>query len=142
MTWYYNNKEFTSEDIDNHYGFIYQITSKINQRKYIGRKFFHFTKTKQVKGKKKKYKAESDWQTYTGSCEELNKDIALYGIENFNKEIIHLCITLGQIKYLETKYQFIYDVLEKKLDNGMYEYYNGNIMMKFTRVNIGKNDII
>ena len=37
MTWLYNNKEF--EPPDNCYGFIYLIENKINNRKYIGRKY-------------------------------------------------------------------------------------------------------
>lgn len=138
MTWYFNDKEFTSEDIDNNFGFIYRITDLQSNRKYIGRKSFHTFKIKQIKGKKKKYLVESDWKGYTGSCAELNADIEKNGLENYKREILYLCNGMGQLKYMETKYQFLLDVLEKKLDNGQYEYYNGNIMMKFNRKNITK----
>ena len=39
--WFYNGKEFDSDDIGNNYGFVYRITNTINGHDYIGRKFFH-----------------------------------------------------------------------------------------------------
>ena len=37
--WFYNGKPFTSDDIGDHYGFVYLIENKLNGRKYIGRKY-------------------------------------------------------------------------------------------------------
>ena len=56
MTWYYYNtpQEFTEEDIGEAFGFVYLITHNSTGKKYIGKKFFTKSKTKQVKGKKKK----------------------------------------------------------------------------------------
>ena len=69
LNWTYNSIEFTEDLIGDNYGFVYQITNLANNKKYIGKKFFYSTKTKQVKGKKKKLKVPSDWQTYYGSSD-------------------------------------------------------------------------
>ena len=130
LNWTYNGKDFTEDLIGNNYGFVYQITNLTNGRKYIGKKFFCSAKTKQVKGKKKKYKASSNWQTYYGSSDNLTKDVLQLGHENFNREILHLCLTKGECGYLEAKEQFRNNVLET--DN----YYNSWIMVRVRKDHI------
>ena len=58
MTWYFHNtsQEVSEADISNYFGFVYIITHIPTGKKYIGKKFFTKSKTKQVKGKKKKIK--------------------------------------------------------------------------------------
>ena len=124
LNWQYNGKDFTEDLIGNNYGFVYQITNLTNGRKYIGKKFFYSAKTKQVKGKKKKIKVQSDWQTYYGSSAELTKDVIQLGQDNFSREIIHLCLSKGDCGYLEAKEQFVRGALEKD------EYYNTWIMVR------------
>ena len=124
LNWEYQNKEFTEDLIGDNYGFVYQITNLTNGRKYIGKKFFYSAKTKQVKGKKKKIKVSSDWQTYYGSSAELTKDVLQLGQDNFSREIIHLCLSKGDCGYLEAKEQFVRGALEKD------EYYNTWIMVR------------
>ena len=136
--WLHEGEEYDGKDIDKYYGFIYLITNLETGRKYIGRKFFTKAKTKQVNGKRKKLRVESDWTDYYGSSEELQADIALLGKEKFKREIIRLCSSLGECKYWETKLQFINNVLEEKLEDDSWAWYNGNIAMKYTRRNIGK----
>jgi hypothetical protein len=128
--WQYNGKDFTEDLVGNNYGFVYLITNTTNGRKYIGKKFFYSAKTKQVKGKKKKYKAPSNWQTYYGSSDNLTKDVLQLGHENFNREILHLCLTKGECGYLEAKEQFRNNVLEN--DN----YYNSWIMVRVRKDHI------
>ena len=130
LNWKYNGKDFTEDLVGNNYGFVYQITNLTNDRKYIGKKFFYSAKTKQVKGKKKKYKASSNWQTYYGSSDNLTKDVLQLGHENFNREILHLCLTKGECGYLEAKEQFRNNVLET--DN----YYNSWIMVRVRKDHI------
>jgi hypothetical protein len=130
LNWKYNGKDFTEDLVGNNYGFVYQITNLTNGRKYIGKKFFYSAKTKQVKGKKKKYKALSNWQTYYGSSDNLTKDVLQLGHENFNREILHLCLTKGECGYLEAKEQFRNNVLET--DN----YYNSWIMVRVRKDHI------
>jgi hypothetical protein len=96
INWIYKNLNFTEDLIGDSYGFVYMITNLETGRKYIGKKLFYFSKTRQVKGKKKKFKVVSDWPTYYGSSEELQKDVVLYGKEKFKREIIHLCKSKGE----------------------------------------------
>ena len=124
LNWQYDGKDFTEDLIGDNYGFVYQITNLTNGRKYIGKKFFYSAKTKQVKGKKKKVKVSSDWQTYYGSSAELSKDVLQLGHDKFNREILHLCLSKGDCGYLEAKEQFVNGALES--DN----YYNTWIMVR------------
>jgi hypothetical protein len=130
INWTYNNTDFTEDLIGNNYGFVYQITNLTNGRKYIGKKFFYSAKTRQVKGKKKRYKASSDWQTYYGSSAELAKDVLSLGHVKFNREILHLCQSKGECGYLEAKEQFIRGVMETD------EYYNTWIMVRVRKSHI------
>jgi len=130
LNWQYNDKDFTDDLIGDNYGFVYQITNLANNKKYIGKKFFYSTKTKQVKGKKKKLKVPSDWQTYYGSSDTLQKDVLQYGLENFKREIIHLCKSKGECGYLEAKEQFTNNVLEGD------DYYNTWIMVRVRKSHI------
>jgi hypothetical protein len=137
LNWQYNGFDFTEDLIGNNYGFVYQIKNLTNGRKYIGKKFFYSAKTKQVKGKKKKIKVFSDWQTYYGSSAELSKDVLSLGQENFSREIIHLCQSKGECGYLEAKEQFVRGVMESD------DYYNSWIMVRVRKSHIkGYNDRI
>lgn len=109
--WLYEDKEFT--DVNDYIGFVYIITNLTNNKKYVGKKNFYFARTKQVKGKKKKYKIESDWKEYFGSNQELIDDVNKYGENNFRREILRLCTNKAEFSYYEAKYQFEYDVLLK-----------------------------
>ena len=130
INWIYKDSEFTEQDIGNDYGFVYVITHLTTGRKYIGKKFFYSVRTKVIKGKRKKTKAFSDWQTYYGSNSELQNDVQVHGKENFKREIIHLCKSKGECGYLEAKEQFRNNVLEK--DN----YYNSWIMVRVRKDHI------
>ena len=130
LNWIFEQKEFTEDLIADNYGFVYRITNNFTGKMYIGKKFFYSTKTKQVKGKKKKIKVFSDWQSYYGSNDELKKDIFKSGKENFKREIIHLCKSKGECGYLEAKEQFVNAVLES--DN----YYNTWIMVRVRKSHI------
>ncbi len=110
MSWIYKGE--IVEDISNHIGFVYMITCLRTDRKYIGKKNFYFSKSKQVKGKKKRYKVESDWKDYFGSNEELNHHVNIFGQDQFKREILRFCTSKGEMSYFEAKYQFQYDVLE------------------------------
>ena len=113
------------------YGFVYQIQDRTSGKKYIGKKFFWARKTRQVKGKKKKYLGESDWRGYYGSSErlllEVNKDKS-----RFKREILRLCKTKSECAYFEAKLQFEHDVLLSD------EYYNDWIMVKVRAAHLKK----
>lgn len=128
LEWQYNNETFTEEMIGDNYGFVYLITNLSTNKKYIGKKFFYSTKTKQVKGKKKRTKVFSDWQSYYGSNQILKEEVAESGKESFKREILHLCLSKGECNYMEAKEQFVNDVLRKP-----NEYYNHWIMVRVQR---------
>jgi antitoxin component YwqK of YwqJK toxin-antitoxin module len=130
LTWQYDGKDFTEDLIGNNYGFVYQIINLTNGRKYIGKKFFYSAKTKQVKGKKKKIKVPSDWQTYYGSSDILKQDVLQLGHDKFNREILHLCQSKGECGYLEAKEQFVRGVMETE------DYYNTWIMVRVRKSHI------
>lgn len=128
LDWQYNNITFTEEMIGDNYGFVYVITNLSTNKKYIGKKFFYSMKTKQVKGKKKRSKVFSDWQSYYGSNADLKEDVTTLGKETFKREIVHLCLSKGECNYMEAYEQFSKDVLRKPS-----EYYNHWIMVRVQR---------
>jgi len=132
MTWMYQGQEL-QEIPEGYTAFVYLITNKLTNKKYIGKKLFYFTKTKSIKGKKKRIKQESDWKEYWSSSEDVKKDVKEYGEENFLREIIKLCINKGSASYYEAKEQFINEVLEKP-----EEWYNGQIQVRVHRTHIKK----
>lgn len=134
--WLYNGKEFTEEQIEKNIGYVYLITNRIDGRRYIGKKLFYFSKTRTVKGKKKREKVLSDWKSYWSSSDELKNDVQTLGESNFTREILHLCMNKGSMSYLEAKLQFQFEVLENPS-----QWYNGIIQCKIHRshVKIGQN---
>jgi hypothetical protein len=121
MTWLYNGSPYEPpEEMDPKkiYGFVYLIENLDTGRKYIGKKLFWMSKTRQVNKKKKRYKAESDWRNYYGSSELLLADIEKLGKDRFSRTIIHICKSKGECSYLEAKEQFDRNVLLTD------EYYN------------------
>ena len=104
MTWYFHNttSEFTEDDIGDAFGFVYIITHKKTGQKYIGKKFFTKSKTKQVKGKKKRSRVKSDWESYWGSNKKLQEDVKKNGENEYTREILHLCKTRSECSYWES----------------------------------------
>ena len=84
------------------YGYVYLITNKINNRKYIGQH---------------KYSNGID-EKYWGSGKILLQAIDKYGIENFTREIIQYAYSKSELDYLEKYYI--------KINNAVFseEYYN------------------
>ena len=129
--WCYNNGYFTSDDIGDYFGFVYNITNLHNERQYIGRKYFW--SFRKPKGKKRKVKQESDWKKYYGSCPELKEDIKKYGKGSFKRTILSLHGTKGRVNFEETRQLFLNGVLTESLDNGEPAYYNSNILSRYFR---------
>jgi hypothetical protein len=132
MTWLFENAQIEALPEDC-VGFVYLITNLVSGRKYIGKKLAKFSKTtyKVVKlknGNKKKKKIrskiDSDWLTYYGSNDELNKDIQTLGQDNFKREILYYCNSKAQCSYIEAREQFRHQVLESDA------YYNGQISVR------------
>lgn len=135
MSWIYNGKVFTDNDIpENAVGFIYQMTAIIDNKavSYIGKKnFFSNTKTKLAKKvaptdkRLKKYKVvtKSVYQNYYSSndiLKQAHKDNII-----IQRYIIKICYSKTELTYQEVKHQFIAEVLENDM------YLNGNILGRF-----------
>jgi hypothetical protein len=117
-------------------GFVYMMSAIIDGKSYmyIGKKNF-FANIKKPLGKKalamstdkrlKKYKRElrPDFMRYYSSnkiLKEAHKDGVM-----IKREILRICYSSTELTYQETKYQFVYEVLEKQ------EFLNGNILGRF-----------
>lgn len=111
--WYYNDEPFdiTPEEFQ---GFVYIITDRENQKKYIGKKFFWKPKTlpkTRMRKRRVRTRVESDWRSYYGSSMEIKLLVEKKGTNRFNRKILKLCKTKGECSYYEAKFQFDYDVL-------------------------------
>jgi len=142
MSWTYKGE--TVKDITdfppNSFGFVYVITHKPTNKKYIGKKVLFFTKKVKlgkkelaklegVVGRRPAYKLavkESDWLNYYGSQKELKQLLLESKSSDFDRLIVKVVPSKKLLTYFETKYQFIYQVLEKP-----DEFFNDNILGKF-----------
>jgi ribosomal protein L14E/L6E/L27E len=137
MSWIYQGKEFTIQDIpDGAVGFIYIMAAIIDEKLalYVGKKNF-FANVKRPLSKKalamvtdkrlKKYRHElkPDFMNYYSSNKTLKEFAKSGGV--VKREILRICNSKTELTYQETKYQFMYEVLEKD------EYLNSNILGRF-----------
>ena len=133
--WTYQGSTFTSDDINDFFGFVYRITNLQSDKQYIGRKYF-WSKRK-PRGGKRRVTSESDWKRYYGSSAELSADRKLLGNSAFKREILSLHTRLGDVNYEETKQLFLNNVLTEALDDGTAAYYNSNILGRYMKKNYG-----
>ena len=129
--WSYQGTTFTSDDINDFFGFVYRITNLQTGKQYIGRKYF--TKRRKPRGGKRRITSESDWKRYYGSSPELKEDVKRFGKSIFKREIISLHKTLGKTNYEETRQLFLNNVLTESLDDGTPAYYNSNVLGRYYR---------
>ena len=132
MQWIYKNQpveQLPEECV----GFVYIITNTVSGRMYVGKKLARFKTTRykmhtQKNGKKIRKKIRgavaSDWQEYYGSSDQLNRDVALLGRDQFRREILYYCRSKAECNYIEAREQFARKVLESN------QYYNGHIRVR------------
>ena len=131
--WHYKG-EVISEALNESLGFVYCITNKKTGKKYFGKKQCLFKRTAQKtvvlkNGTKKKKKVavwkDSDWRDYFGSNDALKADIEQLGKENFTREVLVWCSSLGEMSYIESWYIFTHHCMLRP-----DEYYNGWCMVR------------
>ena len=124
-------KEFKIEDYPDYFGFVYSITNWDNGKFYIGRKQLYSKRTlpplKNRKNKRHKW-VESNWKIYTGSCNELNKDIK--NGAKISRQILNLCCSKSTLAYMELYHQVINHVLLNQKS------YNDNIQVRIKGSNL------
>src|SRR5690606_24015583 len=118
IMWTYRNRILLESDIpDGAIGFVYKITRINDDKLYIGKKALMFTRKKRLtkkekllpENKRKMFKrttTSSGWETYWGSCKELQEDLKLLGEESFTREILEFCFDKKSLTYKEVWYQF------------------------------------
>lgn len=128
--WIYKDKEFTEDDIENHFGFVYCITNLKNNKKYIGKKFFTKSGRKQTKGKVKKIRVSSDWMDYYGSNKTLQEEVESSNKVDYRREILYLCKTRSECSYYESYEIFVRNALISD------QYYNDWVSCRVRKSNL------
>jgi hypothetical protein len=140
--WLYKDKRIESlEDFpEGTYGFIYISVHEPSGKSYLGKKSLHHNVKKKLtkkelaeqpitRGRKSLttiIQKESDWKTYYGSAKPIVELIKQGKQSDFFRKILCLAPNKKMLTYLECKYLFQYEVLEKP-----DEWINDNILGKF-----------
>ena len=127
----FNGHPFLSENIDDHFGFVYCITNTLTGKRYIGRKYFY--QLRKPRGGGRRVKSESDWKKYYGSSSELTEDRKQFGNLVFKRDILSLHKTKGLVNFEETRQLFINNVLTEAMSDGTPAFYNSNILGRYMR---------
>jgi hypothetical protein len=134
--WIFDGKEFKIEDRGDAIGFVYELRDTENDKRYIGKKnLFSTRRLPPLKGQKRKRKVvkESDWKIYYGSSKNVQFLIEKNGQKRFERKILRLCESKGEMSYWEMWYQMTNHVLLKP-----DEYYNSFIGGKIHRKHVIK----
>ena len=129
--WIFNGYPFLSEDIDDHFGFVYCITNTLTGKRYIGRKYFF--QLRKPRGGGRRVKSESDWKKYYGSSRELTEDRKQFGNLVFKRDILSLHKSKGLTNFEETRQLFLNNVLTEAMSDGTPAFYNSNILGRYMR---------
>ena len=129
--WIFNGHPFLSEDIDDHFGFVYCITNTLTGKRYIGRKYFYQLRKPRNGGRR--VKSESDWKKYYGSSSELTEERKQIGNLAFRRDILSLHKSKGLTNFEETRQLFLNNVLTEAFDDGTPAFYNSNILGRYMR---------
>ena len=134
--WILDGKEFKIEDRGDAIGFVYELRDTENDKRYIGKKnLFSTRRLPPLKGQKRKRKVvkESDWKIYYGSSKNVQLLVEKTGQKRFERKILRLCESKGEMSYWEMWYQMTNHVLLKP-----DEYYNSFIGGKIHRKHVIK----
>jgi len=119
----------TEEYLEQFVGFVYLITELDTGKMYVGKKNFWSTrKLPPLKGQKRKrtVRRQSDWRDYFGSNETLKTLVEEKGGDKYERKILKLCKSKGELSYEELLEQVRRDVLRDD------KYYNGIIQVRIS----------
>ena len=123
--WIYDNEEISdiSQFPQNTYGFVYNRKTKLGKKE--------LAQYEGMVGRKPSFKMvtkESNWKKYYGSNKSLLELVKNDPPTNFRRDILILAPTKKLLTYQETKFLFVFRVLEEP-----EMYFNDNILGKFFR---------
>ena len=138
MVWYLHNQQFDEQLINEQklVGFVYLITEKNTGKLYVGQKvFFNKVAKKPLKGKKNRRieKKFSDWKEYYGSNEELQQRVIEFGVDNYRREILHLCTAKSEMNYMEA-----YEIFARHALLNPDKYFNSWVSSRINRNQLKK----
>lgn len=125
-------------DPSKHIGFVYLIHHMPSGKSYIGRKQIWKAKAN-AKGCRSRVMdisspkwnpacwVESDWRVYCGSSKNLLAHMAKHPKKEYTFRVLEVCVSKGELTYCEARAQWKYKVLEEKLPNGEYKFFNGQV---------------
>lgn len=119
------------EDPADWLGFVYVIHNTRDDRRYIGKKLLRSTRTRMVKGRRRRTMIASDWQSYWGSNPHVHADRDRLGEDDFTRQIVYLVRSKGVLSYLEAKTQFDAGVLLRP-----DRFYNGIINCRINATHV------
>ena len=111
-------------------GFIYRITDTLLQKDYIGKKqITRMEKKPPLKGKVRRRTVikQTDWKTYTSSCNQINRAIETRGKDDFKFEILQFVDTKWELAYFELYHQMRENVMFRE------DSYNGIINVRLSK---------
>lgn len=111
-------------------GFIYRITDTVLNKDYIGKKqITRIERKPPLKGKVRKRKVvkQTDWKTYTSSCNQINRAIETRGKDDFKFEILQFVDTKWELAYFELYHQIQENVMFRE------DSYNGIINVRLSK---------
>lgn len=120
----------------NSFGFIYKITNRKTGKMYIGSKQFLLWggppggyKCSDMEDPRfdKDAWRPNNWETYTGSQDDLNAEIKRGNVWDYTYEVMSMCKDKMDIHLSEIFEHLERDVLEATNSEGEYLYYNKNI---------------
>jgi hypothetical protein len=132
--WMYQGRPLT--DPGEAFGFVYMIENRTTGAKYIGKKFFTKAARRQVKGKTKKFRKESDWKSYWGSNARLVADHALQQYDEWTRTVLYLGCTKAECAYIETLLIFQYHALLRP------EFYNEWCSVKIRKAHLTSTSLL
>lgn len=110
---------------DGTYGFVYLLENPQRNVSYIGKKnLVRYDRRGKILG-------ESNWMTYFSSSKEVKDILKETGYGEWQRHILAFAYTKRQLSYLETKYLFTYEVLERDdfLNKSIAgKYFKGNLI--------------